>query len=341
MPTPDPKDLDMVVYEALRKIFPDIGPAKFERYVKSPEMHMIFPADLVVVSEGTQYATRIVRRVAVGDIAAASLMKLILAKGKQDDARYEFIILAKVIPRKVRELAEQSNVHLIQVDWDFPIPTIPEQYRMVRSKKITSEAAWRVACELIATQPTSIRRLSKATGVSYGWAHATVNHLIELGVADRVGNKVQVKDPQNVLASVVWERPLEDLHTVDLKVLGDDALAVAREVGDALKAWKVQHAFTALTATSMYTHSTFRYDTVYLYIQEGMGERLHELEDPDGRIILSIYAPDRSIFSNAKQVDGLTVADPTQVLLDLAGMGYAVWDVTKEMMEYYVRTVGR
>lgn len=340
MPGPDPKDLDVEVYEALRKIFPDIGPAKFERYVKSPEMHMVFPADLVVVSGGTQYATRIVRRVAVGDIASASLMKLILARGKQDDARYEFIILAKVIPRKVRELAEQSGVHLVQVDWDFPIKTVPEQYRTVRSKKMTSDAAWRVACELMATQPTSIRRLSKATGVSYGWAHATVGHLIELGVADRAGNRVRVKDPQKVLAAVVWERPFEELHTVDLKVSGDDALAVAREVGDALMAWEVQHAFTALTAASMYTHSTFRYDTLYLYVQEGLGERLHELADPDGRVVLSIYAPDRSIFTNSRQIDGLTVADPTQVLLDLAGMGYAVWDVTKEMMEYHVRTAG-
>ncbi len=341
MPSPDPKDLDVVVYEALRKIFPSIGPAKFERYVKSPEMHMVFPADLVVVSEGTQYATRFVRRVAVGDVAAASLMKLILAKGKEDDARYEFIILAKVIPRKVRELAEQSSIHLVQVDWDFPIKTVPEQYRTVRSKKITSEAAWRVACELMATQPTSIRRLSKATGVSYGWAHATVSHLIELGFAERRGNRVHVKDPQNVLAAVVWERPLQDLHTMDLRVSGEDALAVAREVGDALKAWKIEHAFTALTAASLYTHSTFRYDTLYLYVQEGMGARLHELEDPDGRVVLSIYAPDRSIFSNVREVGGLKVAGPAQVLLDLAGMGYSVWDVTKEMMEYYVGTAGR
>lgn len=47
------------------------------------------------------------------------------------------------------------------------------------------------------------------------------------------------------------------------------------------------------------------------------------------------------MLSDARELEGLTVVGPAQVLLDLAGMGYAVWDVTREMMEHYVSSAGR
>ncbi|MBU3965799.1 MAG: hypothetical protein KKG76_00245 [Euryarchaeota archaeon] len=48
-----------------------------------------------------------------------------------------------------------------------------------------------------------------------------------------------------------------------------------------------------------------------------------------------IYVPDRDVFGDARDKEGIRIVSPSQTLLDLAGLGYSGRDITKAMVEKY------
>ena len=50
---------------------------------------------------------------------------------------------------------------------------------------------------------------------------------------------------------------------------------------------------------------------------------------------MKIYVPDRGVFDNVVEKDGIKIVSPAQALLDLAGMGYSGMDITKAMVDKY------
>jgi len=45
--------------------------------------------------------------------------------------------------------------------------------------------------------------------------------------------------------------------------------------------------------------------------------------------------PDRDVFGDAREKEGVLIVSPSQTLLDIAGLGYSGRDITKAMVEKY------
>jgi hypothetical protein len=50
---------------------------------------------------------------------------------------------------------------------------------------------------------------------------------------------------------------------------------------------------------------------------------------------MKMYAPDRGVFDDTVEKEGIKVVSPAQTLLDLAGLGYSGMDITKAMVDKY------
>jgi hypothetical protein len=48
-----------------------------------------------------------------------------------------------------------------------------------------------------------------------------------------------------------------------------------------------------------------------------------------------IYRPDREVFQNTLEKEGMRIVSASRTLLDLAGMGYSAMDITKAMVAKY------
>ncbi|WP_462273642.1 hypothetical protein [Methanohalophilus sp.] len=48
-----------------------------------------------------------------------------------------------------------------------------------------------------------------------------------------------------------------------------------------------------------------------------------------------IYRPDREVFQNTLEKEGVRIVSASQTLLGLAGMGYSAMDITKAMVAKY------
>jgi len=95
--------------------------------------------------------------------------------------------------------------------------------------------------------------------------------------------------------------------------------------------------FTSYTAASLYTCYGVRHDAVYLYMRTehlGYFRELFESSSQKG-VLAVIYQPDRKIFQNIQEIEGIRIVSPAQTLLELAGMGYSAMDMTKQMVSYY------
>jgi len=229
-------------------------------------------------------------------------------------------------------------VHVIQLDWSVDMPTGPSK-RKYSPTKLSSDVSWRIIIGLLRTSPASIRRIALGAGASYGWAHATVMRLIEMGVAERTSNGVSMKDAHRLLNGVAWERPLNDLQVVSFKVGGDEMMQSAKAIEAATRRNGVDHAFTGPTAAGIYTGYGQRFDRLYIYLdEEQVGSMKNVLEDPAGSISLEVYRPDRAVFKDTEERQGLTLVDPAQALLDVAGLGYSYWDLTLKMVEHLEKT---
>jgi len=101
----------------------------------------------------------------------------------------------------------------------------------------------------------------------------------------------------------------------------------------------IAHAFTGPTAVGIYTGYAQMYDRMYIYIdEEQVGYVRNILEDPAGSISLEVFRPDRDVFKDTEEHQGLTLVGPAQALLDITGFGYTYWDFTLKMVEHIEET---
>ena len=290
--------------------------------------------DLVLRSGKSLILVLMKHRITSDDLARAMLMGGLQASKGAPKGNVHLVLLAKVVPEDVRSTAEQVGVHVIQLDWSVELPTVPSK-RKYSPTKLSSDVSWLVIIGLLRSGPSSIRRIALGAGASYGWAHATIMRLIEMGVAERTSNGVSIRDAPRLLNGVAWERPLNDLHVVSFKVGGDEMMQSAKEIEAVTRRKGVAHAFTGPTAAGIYTGYGQRFDRLYIYIEkEQVGLMKNVLEDPAGSISLEVYRPDRAVFKDTEERQGLTLVGPAQTLLDVAGLGYSYWDLTLKMVEH-------
>lgn len=298
-------------------------------------------ADLILVSDDASYVVEVKQRLTTDDVARALLVKRMLEMEGSDYQDPELVLIAKNVPKKVREVADEVGIHVIRLDSDVQLP-FGISTRPSRVSKVSHWKSWKITTELLRSGPTSIRQLAISTGVSYGWAHATVRHLVEMGVADRNDEGVRIIDMERLLDGVAWERPLSNLFVGKVQIEGIDHMEAAREIEDAMVEWGFDHAFTGFTAGGLYTGYGQRFDSVYMYLDpEVVDEVEGSIASERGGIALMLYAPDRNIWKDARVIEGITMASPSQALLDLIGLGYGARSLAREMWKYYETTTDR
>lgn len=290
--------------------------------------------DLVLRSGKSLILVVVKYRITSDDLAMALLMGRLEASRATPTGEVHLVLLAKVVPEDVRSAAARVGVHVIQLDWAVELPIMPSK-RKYSPTKLSSDVSWRVILWLLRSGPSSIRRVALGTGASYGWTHATVMRLIERGVAERTPRGIAINDAPRLLNGVAWERPLLDLQVTSFKVGGGEMMQSAMAIEAVTLRKGVAHAFTGPTAVGFYTGYAHRFDRLSIYLDKEDVESVRNvLEDPAGSRSLEVFRPDRAVFKDTEEHEGLTLVSPAQALLDITGFGYSYWDFTLKMVEH-------
>ncbi|MFA4955538.1 MAG: hypothetical protein WC556_01020 [Candidatus Methanoperedens sp.] len=307
---------------------------KEEPILKDTSTHI--KVDMVIEDGNNRYFVEVKSRASIDTIAHLVLIKELLRNENQDISSIFLVIAGKVFTPEVEKIANQTNIILITIPRN--IEQTAQKYDHSPGKvKITSEKSWKVITRLLVEKMTSIRQLSILEKVSYGWAHATIKSLLSQGVVTRKENYVSISDTNKLLNGVAWERPFENLFADEINIEYQDAFKAASELSHILKNNGIKFAFTSYTAAGLYTGYAIRHDTVYLYLEKNEIEFFKNTfrETEKQGIKARIYAPDRDIFTDARDKEGILIVSPSQTLLDLAGLGYSGRDITKAMVDKY------
>jgi DNA-binding Lrp family transcriptional regulator len=292
--------------------------------------------DLVIEDGVKRFIVEIKSRVKVDTIARLVLLKELLQKQNKNVSDNFFVAAGKVFPPDVEKLAKWMDIKLVTIPYNVRYQINKYDYFPGKTK-VTSEKSWKIITRLLKEKMTSIRQLSIMENVSYGWAHATVKNLIAQGIVTKKGNYVSITDINKLLNGVAWERPFENLLAGEINIEYHDAFKAAQELSIILKNNGIKFAFTSYTAGGLYTGYALRHDSVYLYIEKNDVDFFKKMfENPEKKGIKArIYAPDRELFNNTKDIEGVRLVSPAQALLDLAGLGYSGRDITKAVVEKY------
>jgi len=292
--------------------------------------------DMVIEDGKNRYFVEVKSRASIDTIANLVLLKELFRNENQDISNILLVIAGNVFTPEIEKIATQTGIILVTIPRNIEHPA--QKYDHSPGKtKVTSEKSWKVITRLLTEKMTSIRQLSILEKVSYGWAHATIQSLLNQGVVTRKENYVSISDTNKLLNGVAWERPFENLFADEINIEYHDAFKAASELSHILKNNGIKFAFTSYTAAGLYTGYAIRHDAVYLYLEKNemdFFKNTFRVTEKQG-IKARIYVPDRDVFGDARDKEGIRIVSPSQTLLDLAGLGYSGRDITKAMVEKY------
>jgi hypothetical protein len=255
------------------------------------------------------------------------------------------VLMAKAIHPEIEHVAGEHGIIVIRLPPNISVsdrgPLSIEN--KLQKTKVTSDKSWKVVCSLLRNNYSTIRQISIKEKVSYGLAHLVITNLQEKGIVENKVGFLEIVDAKKLFNGIAWERPFERLHYGEFRTHHDNSHAAAKDVSGYLSACSIEHAFTGLTAGSLYTGHGIRYDAAYLYLKKEDLDTLKAVfysEDAnieEKGVTIHVYSPDRDVFSNVRQLESVTVVSPSQAMLDLAGLGYSGMDMTNAMAETYGR----
>lgn len=307
--------------------------ATFDKEVILQNTELPIRVDHVIEDRGNHYFVEIKSRASVNSIAQLVLLKEWLKEGGPREMR--FIVAGKQITENIKEVGKKMGIEVLELPYEMEIyggkglPT--------RKGKMTSEKSWRVISRLLKEKGISIRKLSIEENVSYAWSHATVQNLLSRGIASKKGNYVMIKDIPQLLNGIAWERPFEELFYDEIYVDYENVYQAGKALTEYLKKHNVPFSFTAYTAAGQYSGYGRRYDTLYMYIEKAKADKFKKEFGASAGIKLRLYIPDRDVFTNSAEIDGIQVVSLEQVILDMSGLGYSGRDITKALVDEYGR----
>jgi hypothetical protein len=306
-----------------------------EADIKPDLIDLPFTPDLLLKKADVVYIVEIRSKATIDVISRLNLLRDLWLRNKPAE-KIQLVIAAKYFPQREENLMEQLDMQAIKLPWSFKSES-REQYTPT-NQRITSEKLWQVISRLLKEKKTSIRQLSLMENVSYGWTHRTIRTLMQQNIVKQDNNHVSISDVNKLLNGIAWERPLSNLKIAEIRIKFDEAATAAKEITAAFRPQDdLSIGFTSYTAASPYTGYGVRHDAVYLYMRTehfGYFRELFESSSQKG-ILAVIYQPDREMFRNTREIEGIKIVSPAQTLLDLAGMGYSAMDMTKQMVSYY------
>jgi hypothetical protein len=255
------------------------------------------------------------------------------------------VLMAKAIQPDIEHIARDQGVIVIRLPPNISVSSLGpiSIEKRLQKTKITSDKSWKVVCSLMRNNYNTIRQIAKKENVSYGLAHLVITSLHEKGIVENKVGFFEIVDVKKLLNGIAWERPFELLHYEEFRIALNNSYDAAKDITGYLSASGIEHAFTGLTAGSLYTGYGIRYDAAYLYLNKKDIGKLkdmyysHEADIEEKGVKVHVYSPDRDVFSDVQQIESVTVVSPSQALLDLAGMGYSGMDMTNAMVDKYAR----
>ncbi|EHQ36288.1 endonuclease NucS domain-containing protein [Methanoplanus limicola] len=305
-----------------------------------------FQPDLIIKDRNTIYYIEIKNRASLDAIAHLNFYCYLAAKkNKSNTDRIKIVpvLASKTIDTQNSKLAEEAGITTIKLPWDLVIKNQDVKFPATSRVKITSDKSWKVVSRLLKGQ-SSIRQISKKEGVSYGWAHKTINSLIDQNIAEKEDFSTRITDTKKILNGIAWERPMKNLLHKEIFVEFDNSFQAAVSITQNLDSAGIPHAFTGRTAGSLYTGYAFRHDTADIYLNKNdiktftdNFEYSYFTDENSGNptVKLCIYIPDRDVFKETKIIESVRIVSPAVALLDLAGMGFGERDHTTELLKIY------
>lgn len=303
--------------------------ARFEKEAPLDESQLPVRVDYLIEDEGLKYLVELKSRANVNSVAQLVFWKEWL---KDAPGRKKFVLAGRHVPPNVRSMGSKMGIEVLELPHDVGLQ---EKVVSTPKGKITSAKSWKVIARLLKENGISIRKLSKEEDVSYGWTHATVQNILNREIATRKGNYIIIKDVPSLLNGIAWERPFEDLFYEEIYVDYDDVYEAAKALTNFLKNYDINFSFTSYTAAGQYSGYGRRHDTLYMYIEKEQVDRFKEEFGANKGVKLRIYLPDRDVFKDSREVDGIKVVSLEQVILDMSGLGYSGRDITKAMVDEY------
>lgn len=295
--------------------------------------------DLIIEDANRTFVIELKRVVRLADLSRLGLLKLILNADEINADNVEFVLVGKRITKEAAAVAEKTGMRFIRLPAEVNITEYNREKTGSAPVKLTSPKSWQVISSLLKMEGTSIRQLALASGVSYGWSHATVRTLAEKGIVTDAGGSLVMSDINKLLNGVAWERPFERLLSQEIRIASDNHIELTQEICFLCEEQRIPCAFTGFTAGEIYTGYSARHDSAYLYLEKNRIDWLAGMFDlrTKGGSSVRIYTPDRDVFSDRRtfSVSGVWVVSPAQALLDCAGLGYAGRDLTLKLVEVY------
>ncbi len=303
--------------------------ANFNRESALKDTDLPISVDYLIKDKGLQYFVELKSRANVNSIAQLVFLKEWL---KEAPGKKKFILSGKQITPRIKEIGEKMGIEVLELPYNLEIPgkVVP-----AKKGKLTTEKSWKIIMRLLKENGISIRKLSIQENVSYAWTHATVQNLLSRDIATKKGNFVLIKDIPQLLNGIAWERPFEDRFYEEIYVDYDDAYEAGKILTGFLKNYNIQFSFTAYTAAGQYSGYGKRFETLYMYIDKAQADKFKKEFRANKGIKLRLYLPDRDVFKESQEIDGIQVASLEQVILDMIGLGYSGRDITKVLVDEY------
>lgn len=292
--------------------------------------------DAILEENDSIYIIEIKSKATIDMIARMNLLRNLLLQNENKRRIIRLVIAAKSFSEREKRIMEILDIIMVKLPWSFK-PSIDKQFNS-KTSRITSDKSWKIVSRLLKEKKTSIRQLSILEKISYGWTHKTIQSLILQNIVKQDHNQVSISNVDKLLNGVAWERPLINLKSHEIQIHFNDSMYAAREITEAFAIQaNIPLGFTSYTAATLYTGYGVRNDAVYLYLKDEHMDYFRELfESPSASGIKAIiYRPDRDVFQDTLEKEGIRIVSAAQTLLDLAGMGYSAMDITKEMVLMY------
>ncbi|MDO9517848.1 MAG: hypothetical protein Q7J10_07355 [Methanosarcinaceae archaeon] len=296
--------------------------------------------DVVLEENGTIYFIEIKSKATVDTVARMNLFRALWSQNGSTRSIH-LVIVAKSFSEGVKRIIDHMDITMLKLPWSFK-PDIENKFS-AKTHRITSDKSWKIVSRLLKEKNTSIRQLSLLENVSYGWAHKTIQALIQQNIVKQDYNYVSISNVDKLLNGVAWERPLMGLKSYEVQISFSESMHAARKITEAFAMQdNMPVGFTSYTAATLYTGYGVRNDAVYLYLKDEHIDFFRELFEShqfepqsENGIKAIIYRPDRDVFQDTQVKEDIRIVSASQTLLDLAGMGYSAMDITKEMVLMY------
>jgi len=186
--------------------------------------------------------------------------------------------------------------------------------------KLTSGKAYRVVRYVLGNPEFTQREVARKTGVSLGYVNEVVNYIVDVGIVVRSRKAFLLREPVRLLEKISFDRPFSKVEVERFRVSTTSVQDTEEEVSSTLTGRGVRYAFTVFSGLRKYFEYHLSYPTVHFYVEDESA--LRHFERGEGSIqVVALRADLENIWNEMRVVDGFSVCDREQVVVDLFSSG--------------------